>query len=105
MTSGDVLVNGHSIGSNLLGSFMSFVTQDDEGLLPWLSVRETLHFAAALRLPGVSVQAKHQKAEELLLRMGLKDCANNLIGNDVIKGISGGEKRRQVTSCPHLGHC
>ena len=26
--------------------------------------------------------------------MGLKDCADNLIGGDLIKGISGGEKRR-----------
>ncbi|KAA8566495.1 hypothetical protein EYC84_009055 [Monilinia fructicola] len=26
--------------------------------------------------------------------MGLKDCADNLIGSDLIKGISGGEKRR-----------
>ncbi|KAJ8110071.1 hypothetical protein ONZ43_g5972 [Nemania bipapillata] len=26
--------------------------------------------------------------------MGLKDCADNLIGSDLVKGISGGEKRR-----------
>ena len=26
--------------------------------------------------------------------MGLKDCADNLVGNDLVKGISGGEKRR-----------
>lgn len=26
--------------------------------------------------------------------MGLKDCADNLIGSDLIKGVSGGEKRR-----------
>ena len=26
--------------------------------------------------------------------LGLKSCADNLVGNDLIKGISGGEKRR-----------
>jgi hypothetical protein len=26
--------------------------------------------------------------------MGLKDCADNLVGNELVKGISGGEKRR-----------
>jgi energy-coupling factor transporter ATP-binding protein EcfA2 len=42
----------------------------------------------------MSRQQKMQRAEEILLKMGLKDCADNLIGNDLIKGISGGEKRR-----------
>jgi len=37
---------------------------------------------------------KNQRAEEVLLKLGLKDCADNLIGSDMIKGISGGEKRR-----------
>jgi ABC-type multidrug transport system ATPase subunit len=37
---------------------------------------------------------KKQRAEDVLLKLGLKDCADNLIGSDLIKGISGGEKRR-----------
>jgi len=37
---------------------------------------------------------KHQRAEAVLLKMGLKDCADTLIGSDLVKGISGGEKRR-----------
>lgn len=37
---------------------------------------------------------KNQRAEDVLLKLGLKDCADNLIGSDLIKGISGGEKRR-----------
>jgi ABC-type multidrug transport system ATPase subunit len=73
---------------------ISLVAQDDNGLLPSLTVRETLRFAAALRLPGLSVEDKYQRAEEVLLRMGLKDCANTLIGTELLKGISGGEKRR-----------
>ena len=26
--------------------------------------------------------------------MGLHDCANNLVGSEMVKGISGGEKKR-----------
>jgi ABC-type multidrug transport system ATPase subunit len=40
------------------------------------------------------MEEKYRKAEEILLRMGLKDCADTLIGNDLVKGLSGGEKRR-----------
>ena len=63
--------------------------------MPSLTVRETLRFSARLRLPSfMTTQQKNQRAEEVLLKLGLKDCAENLIGSDVIKGISGGEKRR-----------
>ena len=71
------------------------MTQDDDALMPSLTVRETLHFAAKLRLPAsMSKQEKVRRAEEVLLKMGLKDCADRLIGSDLKKSISGGERRR-----------
>ncbi|KAH7118947.1 P-loop containing nucleoside triphosphate hydrolase protein [Dendryphion nanum] len=80
---------------DVVHAICSFVTQDDDALLASLTVRETLRFAAGLRLPKwMTKEQKIQRAEEILLKMGLKDCADNLIGNDLIKGISGGEKRR-----------
>jgi ABC-type multidrug transport system ATPase subunit len=50
---------------------------------------------------------KLRRAEEILLKMGLKDCADNLIGSEIVKGISGGEKRRvsiavQILTDPHV---
>jgi ABC-type multidrug transport system ATPase subunit len=42
----------------------------------------------------MSKDEKNRRAESILLKMGLKDCADNLIGSELIKGISGGEKRR-----------
>ncbi|KAL1643823.1 hypothetical protein SLS61_009139 [Didymella pomorum] len=94
-TSGAMTFNGLSPSEDVVHSICSFVTQDDDALLASLTVRETLRYAAGLRLPKwMSKQQKSQKAEEILLKMGLKDCADNLIGNDLIKGISGGEKRR-----------
>ncbi|KAF2134491.1 ABC transporter-like protein [Dothidotthia symphoricarpi CBS 119687] len=92
---GTMAFNGLVPSEDVVHSICSFVTQDDDALMPSLTVRETLRYAAGLRLPKwMSKKQKIQRAEEILLKMGLKDCASNIVGNDLIKGISGGEKRR-----------
>jgi len=94
-SSGQILINGCDASDNLVSSITSYVPQDDSGLLPCLTVRETLHFAARLRLPSwMTVDQKILRAESVLLSLGLRDCADTLIGSDTVKGISGGEKRR-----------
>ncbi|KAJ5094428.1 hypothetical protein N7456_010289 [Penicillium angulare] len=92
---GQMLYNGAVPSETVIRSVTSFVTQDDDALMPSLTVRESLRFAAGLRLPTwMSREEKNQRAEEILFKMGLKECADNLIGSELIKGISGGEKRR-----------
>ena len=94
-TSGTILFNGVQPTDKEVRSLCSYVTQDDGALLPYLTVRETLRFAAGLRLPrSMSKEEKVKRAEDVLLKMGLKDCADVLVGNELLKGISGGEKRR-----------
>lgn len=94
-TSGKMFLNGSTATDAVVTSICSYVPQDDGGLLSSLTVRETLHFAAGLRLPSfLSHKQKIERAESVLLKLGLKDCADTLIGNDLVKGISGGEKRR-----------
>lgn len=93
--SGKLTFNGAVPSDSVIRSVVSYVCQDDDALLPSLTVRETLRFAAGLRLPTwMSKSEKYQRAEEVLVKMGLKDCADNLVGNELVKGISGGEKRR-----------
>lgn len=92
---GQMLYNGAVPSENVIRSMTSFVTQDDDALMPSLTVRESLRFAAGLRLPSwMSREDKIRRAEDILYKMGLKQCADNLIGSELIKGISGGEKRR-----------
>lgn len=92
---GAMLYNGAAPSEDVVRSVSSYVCQDDNALLPTLTVRETLHFAACLRLPTwLSKEDKVQRAETVLEKLGLKDCADALVGSDLIKGISGGEKRR-----------
>ena len=106
--SGKITFNDAVPSDSVIRSVCSYVCQDDDALLPSLTVRETLRFAAGLRLPSfMSTEEKYRRAEDVLLKMGLKDCADNLVGSDLIKGISGGEKRRvsiavQVLTDPRI---
>ncbi|KAJ3843785.1 P-loop containing nucleoside triphosphate hydrolase protein [Lentinula raphanica] len=94
-SSGSLLLNGALPSESQFRSLCSYVTQDDNSLLPYLTVREMLRFAAGLRLPGsITAKQKRDRAEEVIRMMGLSDCADCLIGSEFVKGISGGEKRR-----------
>ncbi|KAL9104337.1 MAG: hypothetical protein Q9163_000683 [Psora crenata] len=105
---GEMTFNGAVPSAKVVRSICSYVCQDDDELLPYLTVRENLRFAAALRLPThMSKAEKHDRAESVLLKLGLRDCANNLVGSEMVKGISGGEKRRttiaiQVLTDPRI---
>src|SRR5258707_9830898 len=53
----------------------AYVTQTDV-LLPSLTVRETLLYAASLRLPSSTTsQQRSQLVEEVILELCLKECA------------------------------
>jgi ABC-type multidrug transport system ATPase subunit len=73
---------------------MGFVSQDDV-LFPHLTVRETLTFAALLRLPKpLSREAKMERVEDVMMQLGLQKCSETVIGNQFLAGVSGGERRR-----------
>lgn len=90
-TSGTVLYNG----SPKLTSIRSAYVMQQDILLPSLTVRETLRYAAELRLPPPTTSDERRRiVEDVILELGLKECANTRIGNSIHKGCSGGEKRR-----------
>lgn len=70
------------------------MTQDDN-LIGTLTVRETIWYSAQLRLPDkLSRSDKRALVDSTIMEMGLQDCADTVIGNWHLRGISGGEKRR-----------
>ena len=78
---------------------IGYVRQDDF-LLPFLTVRETLSFSAALRLPrSVPAETRDQIVEQTITELGLADAADVIVGGAGRKGISGGEKRRLSIGC------
>lgn len=95
--------NMHSVRS-------AYVMQQDV-LLPTLTVRETLQYAAGLRLASPSLEAERNAiVESIILELGLKECADTRIGSSLHKGCSGGEKRRcsigvQLLANPSVLYC
>lgn len=85
----------------------AYVTQEDV-LLGTLTVRETIKYSAQLRLPTkMSKDEVNSIVEGTIIEMGLQDCADRVIGNWHLRGISGGEKKRlsialEILTRPHL---
>ena len=88
--------------SSLRGVFAlaTYVGQNDIHL-PLLSVRETFQFAKdtwnGTEPPGYNsvMDAAHQrKVNNVLKLLGLEHCADTPVGNNLIRGVSGGEKKR-----------
>lgn len=61
-----------------------------------LSVRENLAFSANLRLSSkeYSNEAKREKVDNVIDQLGLTECANTFVGNEFVRGVSGGERKR-----------
>ncbi|CDR36421.1 CYFA0S01e01332g1_1 [Cyberlindnera fabianii] len=93
-SSGDIFFNNIKVSSEMMNQVCSYVSQDDDHLLDTLSVRETLQMAANLRLRNMTSSQRKQAVDDIIAQLGLRGCANTMIGSEFIKGISGGEKRR-----------
>ncbi|KAF9400908.1 hypothetical protein BGX21_003203 [Mortierella sp. AD011] len=115
--SGDILFNGEASKTYRKNGLIGYLQQEDY-LLPFITVRETLRFAADLRLPTLAKQEKEDLIELLLLELGLKNCADTRVGDahgcevgqGGTRGISGGERRRvsaaiQLLTRPKLLVC
>ncbi|KAF5832191.1 hypothetical protein DUNSADRAFT_11998 [Dunaliella salina] len=91
--SGDMLFNGAPLTKNVKKR-LGFVTQDDV-LFAELTVYETLFFSAMLRLPrSWPKQKKLDRVEMVMTILGIQKCRDTIIGNSMMRGVSGGERKR-----------
>uniref|UniRef100_UPI0037E7A561 broad substrate specificity ATP-binding cassette transporter ABCG2-like n=1 Tax=Semicossyphus pulcher TaxID=241346 RepID=UPI0037E7A561 len=91
--SGEVLIDGAPQPPNFK-CLSGYVVQDDV-VMGTLTVRENFSFSAALRLPeSVSREEKDQKVNKLIQELGLGRVADSKVGTQLIRGISGGERKR-----------
>ncbi|KAJ9181259.1 hypothetical protein P3X46_009406 [Hevea brasiliensis] len=80
--------------SKSLKSRIGFVTQDDV-LFPHLTVKETITYAALLRLPKtLTKEQKEKRATDVIYELGLERCQDTMIGGSFVRGVSGGERKR-----------
>lgn len=80
--------------------------QEDDVHEPTLTVKQTLSFALDTKTPGkrpfgVSKNEFKEKVVDLLLKMfNIEHTANTVVGNQFIRGISGGERKRvSISEC------
>lgn len=101
---GTLFVDGELCGgaSQVPGLRVAYVRQEDS-FYSQMTVRETLLFAARLRLPSsIPFAVKERRVEELIEILGLAKAANTIVGNAKRRGISGGERKRLAIGCELL---
>ncbi|KAK8132346.1 ABC-2 type transporter [Apiospora kogelbergensis] len=99
--SGDFYINGEKVTDADYKNVIGFVDQEDT-MLPTLTVHETILISALLRLPrDMGRAAKEQRVWEVEKQLGIYHIRDSLIGSEEGKGrgISGGEKRRVGIAC------
>ncbi|GMF46956.1 unnamed protein product [Phytophthora fragariaefolia] len=123
---GDVVYNGvpREEITKLLPQFSAYVTQFDKHF-PTLTVRETLEFAYAVCGDGMSKHKEEmlshgtpeQNAKALetarqyfehfpdlvIEQLGLQICQDTILGSNMLRGVSGGERKRVTTGEMEFG--
>ncbi|KAJ2778276.1 ATP-binding cassette transporter snq2 [Coemansia javaensis] len=73
--------------------------QEDDVHFPTLTVRQTLEFAIQCKIPSTRMLQdregyKREFLDTLLDMYGLTGCADTIVGNAFLRGVSGGERKR-----------
>jgi ABC-type multidrug transport system ATPase subunit len=90
--SGSILLNNIPISSVPYASMIGFVPQDDI-LFSSMTPREILTFAATLTL-NASKSSVESHVSQIIDDLGLLACADTVVGGQLVRGLSGGEKKR-----------
>ncbi|XP_015256412.1 PREDICTED: ATP-binding cassette sub-family G member 2-like [Cyprinodon variegatus] len=91
--SGEVLIDGAPQPPNFK-CLSGYVVQEDV-VMSTLTVRQNLSFSAALRLPpSVPQSEKEARVNHLIRELCLTKVADNKVGSQMTRGISGGERKR-----------
>ncbi|KAG3231642.1 ABC transporter G family member 31 [Phytophthora idaei] len=106
---GEVAYNGTSTEElhNRLPQLVSYVPQRDKHY-PELTVKETLEFAHAAyenaeALKAAQALAKHYP-DVVIQQLGLENCQNTIVGDAMLRGVSGGERKRVTTGEMSFGN-
>ncbi|XP_045495025.1 ATP-binding cassette sub-family G member 1-like [Colias croceus] len=88
-TSGTICVNGQIRNEKLFRRRSCYILQDDQ-VQNMLTIEESLHFAAELKLGNhINTQQKLKRVEEIITSLGVSRVRNTRAGS-----LSGGQKKR-----------
>mmetsp|Transcript_8049 Transcript_8049/g.7127 ORF Transcript_8049/g.7127 Transcript_8049/m.7127 type:complete len:428 (+) Transcript_8049:232-1515(+) len=90
---GEVTLNStYKVTQKEFGKYGAYVMQDDV-LFPFLTCEEVIQYSAKFRL-GLQGEELDQKVNEVIDMLGLQQCRSTRIGDQRMKGLSGGERKR-----------
>jgi ABC-type multidrug transport system ATPase subunit len=91
--SGKRFMNGVPVaGESMIPA--AFISQE-VSFFPHMTVRETLDFRVELKLGSrLSKKARDQMVHDLIEQLRLTSAADTIVGNNKVRGISGGERKR-----------
>ncbi|KAK3101924.1 hypothetical protein FSP39_007394 [Pinctada imbricata] len=99
--SGEITLNDKPI-SKRMRRRICYVLQQDI-FFPSLTLRDTLHFAAHIRLPEkYSKKQKEEILRGIVADLELEKCLDTPVGGMGMPGLSGGEKKRANIACEIL---
>lgn len=90
---GSVTLNGKQFTNELFSRFAVSLPQHDR-CWAMLTCREHVSMAVDFFQASSSASDRLAAKESLLSDLGLVSCANTIAGNELIKGLSGGQRRR-----------
>jgi ABC-type multidrug transport system ATPase subunit len=88
---GRVLVDGTKLDSDRFKKVVKYVQQEDI-LTAVLTVEETLVYSASFYTTDLAVQRR--RADEAIALLGLERQRKTPVGNVILRGLSGGQRRR-----------
>jgi ABC-type multidrug transport system ATPase subunit len=90
---GHVAFNGKPFTPLLYTRYATFMEQGDS-LWAFLTAREQLEYAVRLSRPALRSAERAAAVDELLGALGLESCQHTRAGNALVRGLSGGQRRR-----------
>lgn len=91
---GNVSVNNELVSPVKFRKNIAYVMQQD-ALFATATAREALEFSARLRLPpSTSKKERDEIVNDLLKSLGLEKVQDTYCGSEIVRGLSGGERRR-----------
>ncbi|KAI8984711.1 P-loop containing nucleoside triphosphate hydrolase protein [Mycotypha africana] len=99
VSSGSIYLNGQTLDHSHYKKLIGYVDQE-EVMIPTLTVYETILYSALLRLPkSMSQAAKKYRVMEVMQELGIDAIKDAKIGQPGARSISGGERRRVAIAC------
>ena len=91
---GNFYLNGNEVDIEKIKKISGFVFQDDI-ILRTMTVYEALYMSALLKLPETTpIEEKKNIVDKMISTLHLEKCKDTIVGDSILKGISGGERKR-----------